>query len=102
MEGRGWVTRVGIDLVNWQQEEPADFGGRRQLSMAGTSRMSREAQVRICSRLGVQFPGATRRQCWRATRGNPVSVRNNPDRPSKTQNFCKSCRTFSLSQLLFK
>ena len=48
MEGRGWVTRVGIDLVNWQKEEPADFGGRRQLSMAGTSRMSREAQVRIC------------------------------------------------------
>jgi hypothetical protein len=48
VEGRGWVTRVGIDLVNWQQEEPADFGGRRQLSMAGTSRMSREAQVRIC------------------------------------------------------
>src|ERR1035437_315178 len=68
VEGRGWVTRVGIDLVNWQQEEPADFGGRRQLSMGGTSRMSREAQVRICERLGVQFPGAARRQCWRATR----------------------------------
>src|SRR5450755_3116248 len=68
VEGRGWVTRVEIDLVNWQQEEPADFGGRRQLSMGGTSRMSREAQVRICERLGVQFPGPTRRQCWRATR----------------------------------
>jgi len=39
-------------LVNWQQEEPADFDGRRQLSMGGTSRMSREAQVRICERLG--------------------------------------------------
>jgi hypothetical protein len=37
VDGRAWVTRVGIDLVNWQQEEPADFGGRRQLSMAGTS-----------------------------------------------------------------
>ena len=60
MEGRGWVTRVGIDLVNWQQEEPADFDGRRQLSVGGTSRMSREAQVRICERLGVQFPGPTR------------------------------------------
>jgi len=63
VEGRGWVTRVGIDLVNWQQEEPADFDGRRQLSMGGTSRMSREAQVRICERPGAKFPGPTRRQC---------------------------------------
>ena len=58
VEGRGWVTRVGIDLVNWQQEEPAGLGRRRQLSGGGTSRMSREAQVRICERLGVQLPGA--------------------------------------------
>jgi hypothetical protein len=51
VEGRGWVTRVGIDLVNWQQEEPAGFDRRRQLSAGGTSRMSREAQVRICERV---------------------------------------------------
>ena len=68
MEGRGWVTRVGIDLVNWRQEEPTGFDGRRQPSMGGTSRVSREAQARICERLGVKFPGPTRRQCWRATR----------------------------------
>src|ERR1035437_5822951 len=61
VEGRGWVTRVGIDLVNWQQEEPAGLGRRRQPSGGGTSRMSREAQVRICERLGVQLPGPTRR-----------------------------------------
>ena len=47
-------------LVNWQQEEPVGFDGRRQLSLGGTSRMSREAHVRICERLGVKFPGATR------------------------------------------
>jgi hypothetical protein len=62
VEGRGWVTRVGIDLVNWKQEEPAGLGRRRQPSGGGTSRMSREAQVRICERLGVRFPGPTRRR----------------------------------------
>src|SRR4029077_16144284 len=34
--------------------------GRRQPSHGGTSRMMREHQVRICERLGVQFPGPTR------------------------------------------
>jgi hypothetical protein len=29
--------------------------------MGGTSRISREAYVRICERLGVKLPGATRR-----------------------------------------
>src|SRR3954471_8416118 len=37
--------------------------GRRQPSCAGTSRMMREYQVRICERLRVQFPGPTRRKC---------------------------------------
>ena len=32
----------------------------RQPSSGGTSRMMREYQVRICERLGVQFPGPTR------------------------------------------
>jgi hypothetical protein len=35
VRGGKWVTRVEINLVNWQQEEPADFGGRRQPSMGG-------------------------------------------------------------------
>jgi hypothetical protein len=34
------------------------FNGRRQPSCGGTSRMTRECQVRICERLGVKFPGA--------------------------------------------
>ena len=34
------------------------FNGRRQPSCDGTSRMTRECQVRICERLGVQFPVA--------------------------------------------
>ena len=32
----------------------------RQLSLNGKSRVSREAQARICERLGVRLPGATR------------------------------------------
>src|SRR6202140_2098964 len=38
------------------------FNGRRQPSCDGTSRMTRECQVRICERLGVKFPGPTRPQ----------------------------------------
>jgi hypothetical protein len=35
--------------------------------MGGTSRMSREAQVRIWERLRVQLPGPTQRLCKNAT-----------------------------------
>jgi hypothetical protein len=35
---------------------------RRQPSLGGTSRMNREIHVRICERLGVKFPGPTRRR----------------------------------------
>jgi hypothetical protein len=62
VERRGQVTRVEIDRVNGQPEELAGFGGRRQPSLGGTSRMNREVHVRICERLGVKFPGATRRR----------------------------------------
>src|SRR6266481_5301574 len=37
--------------------------GRRQPSFGGTSRMTRECQVRICERLGVKLPGPTRQRC---------------------------------------
>src|SRR5262245_43060251 len=38
------------------------INGRRQPSRGGTSRMTRECQVRFCERLGVKFPGPTRQQ----------------------------------------
>src|SRR3979490_2246539 len=48
------------------------FNGRRQPSRGGTSRMTRECQVRFCEGLGVKFPGPTRQsrrcgdvRCWR-------------------------------------
>src|SRR5918994_1775355 len=36
------------------------LNGRRQPSRGGTSRMTRECQVRFCEGLGVKFPGPTR------------------------------------------
>ena len=38
------------------------INGGRQPSYGGTSRMNREVHVRICERLGVQLPGATRQR----------------------------------------
>ena len=62
VEGREQVTRIGIVRVNGQPEElDGSDDGRRQPSGGGTSRVSREAQARICERLGVQLPGPTRR-----------------------------------------
>jgi len=46
VEGREQVTRIGIIRVNGQPEELEDPDGRRQPSMGGTSRISREAYVR--------------------------------------------------------
>src|SRR3954449_13152200 len=48
--------------------------GRRQPSCAGTSRMMREYQVRICERLRVQFPGPTRQANVRPTMSDRTSI----------------------------
>jgi hypothetical protein len=58
VERRGQVTDVGSEPTGNRrssnsQRKAAAFGG-------GTSRMTRECQVRICERLGVKFPGPTR------------------------------------------
>ena len=48
--------------VNRQREEPIDWTEGGSLHCCGgTSRISREAYVRSCERLGVRFPGPTRR-----------------------------------------
>ena len=75
MERRGRVIRVIPTLVNRQREEPTGCDGERQLSMDGTSRVSREAQARICERLGVRFPGATRREGEIPSRYSPVRLK---------------------------
>ena len=67
------------------------FNGRRQPSRGGTSRMSREAQVRICEGLGVKLPGPTRQKhaCRRPGQeggSNPVSA---PEKPARSR-WCKS------------
>ena len=55
---------IAIDQVNCGRvtgrRKSLMINGRRQSSCDGTSRMTRECQVRICERLGVKFPGPTR------------------------------------------
>src|ERR1700739_4659622 len=73
VERRGQAIRVMINLANWQQEEPTGCGGGRQLSLDGTSRVTGDCHARFCERLGVQFPGATRRKCTEASGSFRVS-----------------------------
>ena len=61
--------------VNGKPEEPTGFGGRRQPSLGGTSRMMREYHVRICEGLGVKLPGSTRRND-RGDRGDVSIIRS--------------------------
>jgi hypothetical protein len=47
----GQVTGVGIDRSTGNGRNRLGLGGRRQPSIGGTSRISREAYVRFCERL---------------------------------------------------
>src|SRR6202022_3138332 len=70
--------------------------GRRQPSHGGTSRMMREYQVRICERLGGQFPGPTRRVHRRAVRVQRCgTVREMKEGPSRPAVRCRSQATAS-------
>ena len=64
------------------------INGGRQPSCGGTSRMNREVHVRICERLGVKFPGATRRQ-----RATAVPTATPSFAPSKRQKPGESLRS---------
>src|ERR1700730_7045755 len=61
VERRGWV--IAFEIGSTGNGRNPIFNGRRQPSCGGTSRMTRECQVRICERLGVKFPGPTRPKC---------------------------------------
>jgi hypothetical protein len=52
VEPRGQAIRVAVNMVNRQREEPNDYGGERQLSMDGTSRVTGDSHARICERSG--------------------------------------------------
>src|SRR5271157_4391258 len=58
VERRGWV--IAFEIGSTGNGRNPMFNGRRQPSCGGTSRMTRECQVRICEGLGVKFPGPTR------------------------------------------
>jgi hypothetical protein len=51
VERRGQVTGIEVVRVNGKPEELDGLDGRRQPLVGGTSRISREAYVRICERL---------------------------------------------------
>src|SRR5713101_8260450 len=51
---------IAIEIGSTGNGRSPMFNGRRQPSRGGTSRMTRECQVRICEGLGVKFPGPTR------------------------------------------
>jgi len=61
LERRGWAiaAELGQPVLSGGAQ---NFSGRRQPSCDGTSRMTRECQVRICEGLGVKFPGPTRQE----------------------------------------
>jgi hypothetical protein len=51
VERRGQAIRVMVDLANRQQEEPTGYGGGRQPSMDGTSRVTGDSNAWFCERL---------------------------------------------------
>jgi hypothetical protein len=62
VERRGQVIAVELGPTGSYRGGARWFSGRRQPSCGGTSRMTRECQVRICEGLGVKFPGPTRHE----------------------------------------
>src|SRR5262245_51143163 len=62
LERRGRVTRARIGGPTGNRRSSLVRSGRRQPSMSGTSRISREAYVRFCEGLEVKFLGPTRRK----------------------------------------
>jgi hypothetical protein len=71
VEGREQVTRIRINRVNGQPEELEGLDGRRQPSVGGTSRVSREAQARICERLCQENAKAS---CCAKDEGGPFGA----------------------------
>src|SRR6266705_6936343 len=60
VERRGQAIAIWIGSTGYGRNPM--FNGRRQPSCGGTSRISRECQVRFCERLGVKSPGPTRQR----------------------------------------
>jgi len=60
VERREQVTHVRRESTG-NRRNSCLGGSPAGLPRGGTSRMNREIHVRICGRLGVKFPGSTRR-----------------------------------------
>jgi len=86
-----------VNLANWQQEEPTDCGGGRQLSMDGTSRVTGDSHARLCERLRVKFPGPTRRRSAMAVPTATVMANHNEAPPAPDQ-VCRGLGRFSFNK----
>src|ERR1700730_6827940 len=90
VERRGWV--IAFEIGSTGNGRNPIFNGRRQPSCGGTSRMTRECQVRICERLGVKFPGPTRPKLPIWDVSSTVAI------GSKADSICSSCVLLSLTR----
>ena len=93
VERRGWV--IAFEIGSTGNGRNPIFNGRRQPSCGGTSRMTRECQVRFFEGLGVKLPGPTRQKqrfgVDRRPSGLP-SIADIPPRCRKPPQWAKSGR----------
>ena len=69
------------------------FNERRQPSRGGTSRMTRECQVRFCEGLGVKFPGPTRHERRFRSTSDTSGLPLTPDQSLHCREWLKRARS---------
>src|SRR6516164_2831180 len=90
VERRGQVTDVGSEPTG--NRRSSNSRRERQPSFGGTSRMTRECQVRICERLGVKLPGPTRQRCGKRRDLIPSGKVQEDERKRTADDASKSAR----------
>src|SRR5260221_9898039 len=84
-------TRRSSDLNRRREEPDVEW----KAAAFTRCRMTRECQVRICERLGVKFPGPTRR----VSRASPVQTAMRKDRKSTRLNSRHTEKAYTVFHL---